>query len=276
MRKRAIGACVGCAILAGSLPARAADRTDWSGFYLGVNAGAGWGESKFRSIDNVPLFPGFTVPSLGNLVVPASNGNVATTKGNDVNALGGGQFGFNRQAGRVVFGAEADYDGTRLGTNAVGKATATPVSHTGYQTLNAKYFTDANWMGSLRGRIGFVQDFLMVYATGGVAFAHVSRVDTSFVEVNGQNVIPAGAVSILTTTDNHSKIHTGWTIGAGGEWAINTAWSVAAEYRFSDVGYQTYDAGIANAAFASSPRLSANMKLTIDQVTIRLNYRFGA
>ena len=57
-------------------------------------------------------------------------------------------------------------------------------------------------MGSLRGRIGFVQDFLMVYATGGVAFAHV-RLDTSFVEVNGQNVIPASA-------NGRSTMHGAW------------------------------------------------------------------
>ncbi len=237
MRKVAI-ACVGCAILAGSLPSRAADRTDWGGFYVGVT--------------------------------------VASTKGNDTGALGGGQFGFNRQAGNLLFGAEADYDGTRLGTNAVGKATATPVSYAGAETVNAKYFADANWMGSARGRLGFIQDFLMVYATAGVAFAHVSKVQTSFVEVNSSIIVPPDAVSIVTTTDNHSKIHTGWTIGAGGEWAINTAWSVATEYRFSNFGYQTYDAGIPHASFASSPRLSSKMKFTVDQVTLRLNYRFGA
>ncbi len=186
------------------------------------------------------------------------------------------QFGFNRQAGKVLFGAEVDYDGTSLGANAVGVATATPVSYAGAETVNAKYFADTDWLGSARGRLGFIQDFLMVYATGGVAFAHVAKVQTSFVEVNSSIIVPANTVSIVTTLDSHSKIYTGWTIGAGGEWAINRAWSVAAEYRFSDFGYQTYDAGIANAAFASSPRLSANMKLTIDQVTIRLNYRFGA
>ena len=105
-------------------------------------------------------------------------------------------------------------------------------------------------MGSLRGRLGFKQDYLMVYATGGVAFAH-ARLDTSFVEVNDASI--GGAVSNLTTKD--SKFQAGWTAGAGGEWALNNAWSVAAEYRFSNFGYQTYDAGIAHGAFASSPRL---------------------
>jgi outer membrane immunogenic protein len=270
MRKLAI-AYVGCAILAGSLPAHAAERTDWSGFYLGVNAGAGWGESKFRSMNDVPLFPTFTYQ---DTAVPASNGTVAKTKGSDTNALGGGQFGFNWQSGNIIFGAEADYDGTGLRQSAVARATPTGGSsnpHSFFQTVNAKYFADTNWMGSLRGRFGFKQDFLMVYATGGAAFAHV-RLDTSFVEVNAASI--GGAVSNLSTKD--SKLQAGWTAGAGGEWAINNAWSVAAEYRFSNFGYQTYDAGIAHAAFASSPRLSSKMKLTVDQVTIRLNYRIGA
>ncbi len=274
MRKLAIGACIGCAILAGALPVRAADRTDWSGFYVGLNAGVGWGETKYRSINDVPLFTAFT---LGTFNIPASNGTVRSTKGDDTNALGGGQFGFNWQAGNVIFGAEADYDGTALRESAVGAGIAngdTNNVRSNYQTVNAKYFADTNWLASLRGRLGFKQDSLMVYATGGVAFANAT-LDTSFVEVNGGNIIPANVVSILTTKGG-SKIHTGWTIGAGGEWAINTAWSVAAEYRFSDFAYHTYDAGIANAAFASDPRLSAKMKLAVDQVTIRLNYRFGA
>ena len=71
MRKLAI-AYVGCAILDGSLPAHAAERTDWSGFDLGVNAGAGWGESKFRSMNDVPLFPSFIVG--GDAIVWSSNG----------------------------------------------------------------------------------------------------------------------------------------------------------------------------------------------------------
>jgi hypothetical protein len=54
------------------LPPHAAERTDWSGFDLGVNAGAGWGESKFRSKNDVPLFPSFIVG--GDAIVGSSNG----------------------------------------------------------------------------------------------------------------------------------------------------------------------------------------------------------
>src|SRR5262245_40481597 len=178
MYRVAVGACLGCSLIF-SVPAYAQGAPmvpSWNGFYVGANAGAGWGESKFGSITNVPLFPSFGIPtSTGTTTVPESNGNVASTKGNDVNAIGGGQFGLNWQRGKFVFGAEADYDGSAIRSDAIGPATATGTTatlHNAAQIVRAHYFTKMDWLGSVRARIGFVQDWLMVYATGGFALGH--------------------------------------------------------------------------------------------------------
>src|SRR3954462_2122455 len=68
---------------------------NWSGFYLGANAGAKWAnfDETFRSGALTPL--GFKGDS-------------------DVSWLAGGQLGFMWQTGQFVFGIEGDIDDTRL------------------------------------------------------------------------------------------------------------------------------------------------------------------
>ena len=71
---------------------------------------------------------------------------------------------------------------------------------------------DVNWVGSLRGRIGWTPwPTTMVYFTGGAAWSTVS--------------IPA--VDTLPATQTKS----GWVVGGGVEWALWASnWSARAEY----------------------------------------------
>ena len=62
----------------------------WTGFYVGANAGYGWGNVNLNGWAN----------NIGNL-----DGFV-----------GGGQIGYNYQMGQFVIGAEADIQGADLGT----------------------------------------------------------------------------------------------------------------------------------------------------------------
>src|SRR5258705_10920684 len=104
-------------------PAKAAAAAvPFSGFYLGVNLGAAWGESQFRAINDVPVYPAFIGP--GGPVFE-SNGTVASARGNDTRLIGGGLFGYDlRTSGGGLFGAEADLDWTGLGQHTVATATA--------------------------------------------------------------------------------------------------------------------------------------------------------
>jgi outer membrane immunogenic protein len=103
MMKTTLAAAVAVASLLGAAPAFAADMQQpyptkapppmvvvptfsWTGFYLGANAGYGWGSGK-EGIDNL-----------------SPDG-----------WLGGGQVGFNYQFGNnVVIGAEADFQGSDI------------------------------------------------------------------------------------------------------------------------------------------------------------------
>jgi len=104
----------------------------WTGFYIGVNAGYGWGNDDNR---------GFDVVNRGN---------------DDGGFVGGAQLGYNYQMGMFVLGAETDLQYADLGGN--------------FTVNGVRYGSDNEWFGTTRVRAGIAVDRFMVYATGGVAY----------------------------------------------------------------------------------------------------------
>lgn len=131
----------------------------------------------------------------------------------DTNAVGdigadgwsGGAFaGYNFQSGPMVYGVEGDigYSG------ADGSFGGIDGKQTGF--------------GSLRGRIGYAFDPVMIYGTGGLA-------------VSGAKLEDAGG--------SDSNVHLGWTVGAGAEALITDNVFGRLEYRYSDYGSKDYSLG---------------------------------
>jgi outer membrane immunogenic protein len=112
---------------------------DWSGFYVGINGGWGWGSSRFD----------FVGSGLG------TTGDFRTTGG-----LIGGTLGYNYQFGQAVLGLEADLDWARLRGSA-------PCPGGGVCQ------TQVGWLGTVRGRIGYAFDRFLPYLTAGAAFGNV-------------------------------------------------------------------------------------------------------
>jgi outer membrane immunogenic protein len=83
-----------------------------------------------------------------------------------------------------------------------------------------------NSFGSVRGRLGWVMDKLLVYGTAGLAFANINNQIQK-----GQN---AGEQVVW---EGQNKW--GWAAGAGAEYALNDRWTTRAEYLFSDFGSVT-------------------------------------
>jgi outer membrane immunogenic protein len=120
--------------------------------------------------------------------------------------LGGAQIGYNWQAGNIVFGVEADFQGSTGSGNVSG--TAGPVAFTG----DAK----TPWFGTLRGRLGYAFDRNLIYITGGGVY--------------GKNTLDG----TLNTTGAFSSSTTfwSWTIGAGYEAMLWDRWSAKLEYLY--------------------------------------------
>ncbi|HEY6254689.1 MAG TPA: outer membrane beta-barrel protein [Xanthobacteraceae bacterium] len=119
---------------------------DWTGFYIGVQGGYGWGDSSGTQNAGGTFFP----------VVPYT----ISPHG----FVGGGRGGFNFQTRSLVVGVEADLEAANL---------------SGLSALSAfgqTYFFNvtADTLASVRGRAGFAHDRWLVYGTGGVAWGHVT------------------------------------------------------------------------------------------------------
>ena len=120
--------------------------TSWQGFYVGVNGGYGWGTEKDP----------YVTPVIGNFK-PAGG-------------LFGLQAGYNHQIGNYVVGLEADYAWASMSDSFTAAAAS---SFRGSAiSAAATIKTEQNSLGTVRARLGYDFNGLLVYATGGYAYAN--------------------------------------------------------------------------------------------------------
>jgi opacity protein-like surface antigen len=116
--------------------------------------------------------------------------------------------------------------------------------------------------GTIRARTGFAFDRVLIYGTGGVAFAGFS----SIFSVNGTD-----AIGPFFANGRGSTTRVGWTAGGGVQYAINNNWSVRVEYRYSDFGRITDRPSFSVAGLT----YSTNRQLEQNQVQVGFSYKFG-
>jgi outer membrane immunogenic protein len=179
----------------------------WTGFYVGAQLGYAWGTDQTH-ID-VPGFPfTFVGPDL-----EASG------------AVGGVHAGFNYQYGQAVFGVEGDLELANIEGNVGLKGSG---NFPGYNITSS---SNINAQGSIRGRLGFaLLDRMMVYGTGGLAFANVENAYSAALPPGNVFGAPAGL-----STPSFSEIRWGWTLGAGVEYAITSNITARVEYRYTNL-----------------------------------------
>ena len=187
----------------------AAPQYNWTGLYIGIEGGGAWGTSRHD-------FTGGT-----HSPFDVSGG------------LLGGTVGYNWQAGNFLFGLEGDLSWASSKGSTVGVTPCTGGPCT----------TNLTWLGTARGRVGYVFGMWMPYVTGGVASGNVNTCEN------------------LTCS---SDTHTGWTFGGGVEARFMGNWSAKAEYLYADLGSH-------NAYFFIVPHTAT---LTENIVRVGLNYKF--
>jgi outer membrane immunogenic protein len=156
----------------------------WNGFYVGVNAGYGFGRSSWSD----------------------ASGAVSTGSFNTSGGVAGGTLGYNMQWGAAIFGFETDLDWSSM----KGSTTVTCVG-------TCK--TSNNFLGTVRGRIGYAFDRFMPYLTAGMAYGDIRSTMVGVASFNSTNI--------------------GWTGGGGLEYAFLNNWSAKLEYLYVDLGKAT-------------------------------------
>jgi outer membrane immunogenic protein len=179
----------------------------WAGWYIGVHAGVIADESKQN----------------GYLPNELVNDNYCwafddcdfSNKQRAIGFLGGGQIGYNFQAGSTVFGFEADISWS--------SAKKTETGSQGLYDWTAK--TGPEVFGTARLRLGYAFDRALVYATGGLAYAKLRNTfqnDTGYTWSEGDDW------------------RLGWTVGGGIEFALGSNWTIKGEGLYYDLGKQDH------------------------------------
>lgn len=228
----------------------------WSGFYLGGHLGYSWGHSGLTGSTCNP-----TISTTCSYNVDFANGISAALPGgvSPNSVLGGVQAGYNFQWQSLVFGVEADYSflnakGTRNVRIVVDGEPAMPLTQT----------VEDDWLSTVRGRLGFVpiNNFLL-FGTGGAAFGKVkysTNLDQTPVDSLGSNQV--GSVSTTKT---------GYVVGGGLEYALDSHWDLRAEYLYVNLGHVSV--ATANPAIAGETTTqSASFSMNI--VRTGIDYKF--
>ena len=199
---------------------------NWTGFYLGINGG-------------------YARASRDVIVFTVDDPCCVSPKG----WFGGGQIGYNYQIGTWLLGVEADFQGADIS-----------------KTVNDVNFGDTmhsrvDWFGTLRGRLGYVFDPMLIYVTGGLAYGHV----------NNSVVGPI----LVGTPYNIDRTKAGYAIGGGVEYRLAPSWSVKAEYQYINLGKNapTNPAGLAFDQLG--PPVTSVNDNDFHTVRLGLNWHFG-
>ena len=217
---------------------------DWSGFYVGLNAGIAWNNTE---IDNDIKYDGLDEPPpwLDDV------GNDLT--GDDSVFTGGALIGYNWQMDSLVLGVEADINYLGFSGDAshdrdlggvdpeVLSFAAVPDKEQPHLNSTHDLSFDADWFGTLRGRVGFAADNFLFYGTGGLAYGHL-QAESDFRLYDHGTELGRWKSSV-------DDINWGWTIGAGMEYGIDN-WSLGVEYLFVDLGEADWESDGDNLKFS--------------------------
>ena len=235
-------------------PAYAPPVFTWTGFYVGVNAGGAFAESRVRRTPS-------SLWLTSGLPADIANSNAFSTIGrrslHPSGFTGGLTVGYNFQSGSIVFGIEGDinYMGLRSSSVVGPFAVAGGNPQTYLQSIRTSY------LATLRPRIGVAFDRALFYVTGGLAVA-----DSRF---SGGTVFNAGLPSYLGST---SKTQVGWTVGGGVEYAFTNNWTTKLEYLYADLGRSNFVG--AGAGAVAGYTIGHSQRLTTQIVRAGLNYKF--
>ncbi len=309
MKKLLLASFALTALIVGSAMAAALERpvyrrpvsvpiASWTGFYAGGNVGYSWGRASAA------------VNYFAPAVFSTAGCNAAFTEGalcingSDTVAMngiiGGVQAGYNWQNGNYLLGVEADFQGTgQRGTRDFATSFNTGNGGAGPNLGTAAISITERmpWMGTVRGRVGYIANQWLVYATGGLAYGRIN-VDSSASAsaLLGPPPIGSPTCSIPAfplapgtcpvwgfSESGVTKI--GFTVGGGAELALGGNWTAKFEYLFVDLGsFDTTFAGLGG-CFGVVGTISCTIEAPgtgtihthfIDNIVrVGLNYKFG-
>jgi outer membrane immunogenic protein len=208
---------------------------NWGGVYIGLNGGSSY----------------MTQAGTTNTIT----GGASVGTGPAISAWGfaaGGQIGANFQMNQIVFGVEGDADYLSNST------TVTVTDPAG--TASASHQFQLDVLSTVRGRLGFAVDRILLYGTGGLAMGEY--------EVTRTQLTGTPGTAVPGTVENVSDLRLGWVAGGGLEWAFSDNWTARAEYLYANLESVTD-------TYAISNRTQVAPTMGVSMVRAGLNFKFG-
>jgi outer membrane immunogenic protein len=250
-----------------SLPVKAAPPAapvydPWTGFYIGGNVGSGLANTDVG---------GTSTGTHGAVAFQDSFSASRSQHG----PLAGGQLGINYEfAPRWVLGAEADIDWSNI------KGSATPCG-----AKNAAGVVDCLGVagkiqdfGTVRGRFGYVFDNLLVYGTGGFAWAKDTETVTE--SCSGAKCPKTSNLLAFNSASSPATPY-GWAAGGGMESRVLPNWLLRVEYlhlQFNRTSSAYALNGTVTTGGVTTPVVStANLSTTtnVEVLRVGLSYLFN-
>jgi outer membrane immunogenic protein len=247
---------------------------NWTGFYIGANAGALWGHSDVTS--SAPCTatsfsganPGYFCTTTVGLANGAAVGAAGTGSLSGSGFTGGVQASYNWQNGNTVLGFETDFGAFHFrGAQSVSANYPVGAHVSTANTFTVGTSVEANWLFTARARIGWVvKPNILAYATGGLAVTQL-EVANSFSDNHSSFPASGGG--------SNSATKLGWTLGGGLEWAFDKNWSAKVEYLYVDFGSVTVNSTILSPQPPGySQAISTSADLTAHIARVGINYKF--
>lgn len=231
-------------ILFAALPAAAQD-DNWSGWYVGGNIGANWGNSKLNAT---------VAPGGGSTVIPPQDVTYINAQSqadsNKVGFTGGVEGGYNWVSGSWLFGVESEFVALDVNERSNATYNAQLPANAGI-TYGINQRVKTSWMWSLRPRIGYVSGPWLWYGTAGVATTD-AKVQIQFQD----NRIPPN-----TLTSDNSSTKTGYIAGLGGAYSLGPNSSIKGEWLYAGFGNLRAVATSANGFVELSSKATVNTNI---------------
>ena len=252
----------------------------WTGFYAGVHAGYAFDASDnnnrgvFGNAGSFVATPGTLTAPLGGYTGTVAVTNFLGGRNNNMEGFaGGGHIGYNYQIGNIVVGIEADASYTDFGNNSQNRNNLSVVSLVpgvvGFSgAVNSGIASGGlDYYGTVRGRVGYALDRLLIFGTGGFAYGQGSEANNNFfLTQNGQ----------VFSNGRRDNFRTGWVAGGGVEYAFTPNLTGRVEAQYVSLERETQQTFIG--AVGTTPVFVANnRRADNDFVVVRagVSYKFN-
>ena len=237
-------------------PAPAVALSTWTGAYIGLSGGWGWGNQN-----------DWTIPNTGEGPIPLGGSN---RRG----GLFGGQAGVNKQIGSWVLGAQVDgYWADIKGSvrNLTGGLDGRCWG--GFSDQTADCVTRITAMGNVTGRIGFLPlPDTLLYGKFGVNISRFSYEVNNVIDITGGTCGPVGTNHGGYTKNQETKY--GLTAGGGVEQRVWNNVTVFGEYMYVDTGGTSTNQFTGGKDFCTGNFPATTITKGTNTVKFGFNYQF--